>query len=188
MLSNHDFPRLPDRVGKDNVRAAALLALTLPGPVFVYQGDEIGMADGPGREPPDDRAGRDRHRHPMRWDDDAPHGGFSARRAVAAGDRGRRAAPSRRSRATRTRCSRCTATSSPPAARWGRASSSSTEATSVLAFRRGGDHVVAVNIGTQASAAPPAGEIVRFTHAERHAAGSPAPATLEPGEGFLARA
>ena len=77
VLSNHDFPRLPDRVGAQNVRAAALLALTLPGPVFVYQGDELGMADGPGREPPDDRAGRDRHRHPMRWDDDAPHGGFS---------------------------------------------------------------------------------------------------------------
>ncbi|MEJ7824883.1 MAG: hypothetical protein WKF48_05615 [Solirubrobacteraceae bacterium] len=35
------------------------------------------MADGPGREPPHDRAGRDRHRHPMRWDDDAPHGGFT---------------------------------------------------------------------------------------------------------------
>jgi alpha-glucosidase len=78
VLSNHDFPRLPDRVGTNNVRAAALLALTLPGPVFVYQGDEIGMADGPGREPPDDRAGRDRHRHPMRWVDDAPHGGFTS--------------------------------------------------------------------------------------------------------------
>ncbi len=78
VLSNHDFPRLPDRVGARNTRAAALLALTLPGPVFVYQGDEIGMADGPGGDPPHDRAGRDRHRHPMRWDDDAPHGGFTA--------------------------------------------------------------------------------------------------------------
>ncbi|MDQ3675413.1 MAG: alpha-amylase family glycosyl hydrolase, partial [Actinomycetota bacterium] len=77
VFSNHDFPRLPDRVGADNVRAAALLAFTLPGPVFIFQGDEIGMSDGPGREPPDDRAGRDRHRHPMRWDDDSPHGGFT---------------------------------------------------------------------------------------------------------------
>ena len=31
-----------------NVRVAALLLLTLPGCAFVYQGDEIGMADGPG--------------------------------------------------------------------------------------------------------------------------------------------
>ena len=27
--------------------AAALLLLTLPGPVFLYQGDEIGMTDAP---------------------------------------------------------------------------------------------------------------------------------------------
>ena len=47
---------------------AALLLLTLPGAAFVYQGDEIGMVDGPGAEPPVDRAGRDPHRHPMQWD------------------------------------------------------------------------------------------------------------------------
>src|SRR5215218_806972 len=82
VLSNHDFPRLPNRVGPRNARAAALLALTLPGPVFVYQGDEIGMADGPGGDPPHDRAGRDRHRHPMRWDDAAPHGGFTTAQAT----------------------------------------------------------------------------------------------------------
>src|SRR3954452_7083033 len=69
VLSNHDFPRLPDRVGPANARAAALLLLTLPGPAFVFQGDEIGMADGPGRAgEPDDRRGRDAHRHPMAWD------------------------------------------------------------------------------------------------------------------------
>jgi alpha-glucosidase len=51
VLSNHDFPRLPTRVGPANVRAAALLALTLPGVVFVFQGDEIGMPDGGGRGP-----------------------------------------------------------------------------------------------------------------------------------------
>ena len=78
VLSNHDFSRLPDRVGAANARAAALLTLTLPGPAFIFQGDEIGMADGPGREPPDDRAGRDPHRHPMRWDDGAPAGGFTS--------------------------------------------------------------------------------------------------------------
>jgi alpha-glucosidase len=41
----------------------------LPGPVFVFQGDEIGMTDGPGAQPPRDRAGRDPFRHPMQWDD-----------------------------------------------------------------------------------------------------------------------
>jgi glycosidase len=74
VLSNHDFPRLPDRVGPDNVRAAALLLLTLPGMAFVYQGDELGMADGP--DGGHDRAGRDRHRTPMPWDGSA-NGGFT---------------------------------------------------------------------------------------------------------------
>jgi alpha-glucosidase len=76
VLSNHDFPRLPNRFGPENVRAAALLLLTLPGPAFVYQGDEIGMADGPGANPPYDRAGRDGARHPMQWDASA-NGGFT---------------------------------------------------------------------------------------------------------------
>src|SRR5215210_5794233 len=76
VLSNHDFPRLPNRVGHENVRAAAMLLLTLPGTAFVYQGDEIGMVDGPGATPPRDRAGRDSHRHPMQWDP-SPGGGFS---------------------------------------------------------------------------------------------------------------
>ncbi len=47
VLSNHDFPRLPDRFGRENVRAAAMLLLTLPGMVFVYQGEELGQGDGP---------------------------------------------------------------------------------------------------------------------------------------------
>jgi alpha-glucosidase len=75
VLSNHDFGRLASRVGPENVRAAAVLLLTLPGAAFVYQGDEIGLPDGPGHEPPYDRAGRDRLRHPMQWDRD---GGFTS--------------------------------------------------------------------------------------------------------------
>jgi alpha-glucosidase len=77
VLSNHDFPRLPTRVGAANVRLAAMLLLTLPGPVFIFQGDEIGMTDGPGVDPPQDRHGRDPFRHPMQWDD-SPSGGFTA--------------------------------------------------------------------------------------------------------------
>lgn len=76
VLSNHDFSRLPDRVGREHLRAAALLLLTLPGPVFIFQGDEIGMGDGPGGDPPRDRYGRDAFRHPMRWEP-GPSGGFT---------------------------------------------------------------------------------------------------------------
>jgi alpha-glucosidase len=75
-LSNHDFARLPDRYGEDAVRDAAKLVCSLPGIVFIYQGDEIGMRDGPGADPPFDRAGRDAHRHPMQWDA-SPNGGFT---------------------------------------------------------------------------------------------------------------
>jgi glycosidase len=42
---------------------------------FVYQGDELGMADGP--DGGHDRAGRDRYRTPMPWDD-SPNAGFTA--------------------------------------------------------------------------------------------------------------
>jgi alpha-glucosidase len=77
VLSNHDFPRLATRLGAGSVRAAAILLLTLPGVAFVYQGDELGMADGDEADPPFDRFGRDRHRHPMQWDA-SPTAGFSA--------------------------------------------------------------------------------------------------------------
>ena len=75
VMSNHDFDRLATRVGPGNLRAAAVLLLTLPGTAFVYQGDELGLANGPGHEPPFDRAGRDRLRHPMQWEAD---GGFTS--------------------------------------------------------------------------------------------------------------
>jgi alpha-glucosidase len=75
-LSNHDFPRLATRLGSENARLAAMLLLTLPGPAFIYQGDEIGMTDGPGATPPVDRFGRDAHRHPMQWSATA-NGGFT---------------------------------------------------------------------------------------------------------------
>jgi alpha-glucosidase len=76
VLSNHDFPRLPNRYGELAVTGAAVLACTLPGLTFLYQGDEIGMTDGSGATPPLDRAGRDRHRHPMQWDG-TPKAGFT---------------------------------------------------------------------------------------------------------------
>jgi alpha-glucosidase len=188
VLSNHDFPRLPNRVGRANVRAAALLALTLPGPVFVYQGDEIGMADGPGREPPDDRAGRDRHRHPMAWDDDAPHGGFSSGEpwlpaievdggAVAAQERDPHSmlALYRDLIALRRTLG---------------ADLQFLEGVDdgILAYRRGSGHIVALNFAGEPRHAPAAGAILRATHAARAPAGAAAPTVLGPGEGFLATA
>ncbi|HEY4348289.1 MAG TPA: alpha-amylase family glycosyl hydrolase, partial [Gaiellaceae bacterium] len=74
VMSNHDFDRLATRVGPENLRAAAVLLLTLPGVAFLYQGDELGLANGPGAETTFDRAGRDRLRHPMQWDSS---GGFT---------------------------------------------------------------------------------------------------------------
>jgi alpha-glucosidase len=76
VLSNHDFSRLVSRFGPQNAAAAAVLLLTLPGLAFVYQGEEIGMADGAGADPPFDRAGRDPYRHPMQWEPE-PLGGFT---------------------------------------------------------------------------------------------------------------
>ena len=76
VTSNHDFPRVATRWGEGNARAAAVLLLTLGGSAFVYQGEEIGMRDGPGGSPPRDRYGRDGVRQPMQWSAD-PAGGFT---------------------------------------------------------------------------------------------------------------
>ncbi len=76
VMSNHDFDRLASRVGQENVRPAAELLLTLPGTAFIFQGDEIGLPNGPGANPPLDRAARDPMRHPMQWNA-SPNGGFT---------------------------------------------------------------------------------------------------------------
>ena len=185
VLSNHDFPRLPDRVGPANVRAAALLLLTLPGPAFVYQGDEIGMGDGPGRGPgvaPDDRSGRDVHRHPMQWDA-TTQGGFTtgtpwlpladpAQRNVADQERD----PGSLLHLYRDLIAARRSLAGPVELLGG-------TAPGVLAFRRG-DHIVALNLGAADADAPPAGALLRHTHdPERRTA----PTTLAPGEGFVAR-
>jgi alpha-glucosidase len=190
VLSNHDFPRLPDRVGRAHVRAAALLLLTLPGPAFVFQGDEIGMGDGPGRGtgagalPPDDRYGRDPHRHPMQWDA-TRNGGFTtgtpwlplvdpARRNVADQQRDPDSLLALyRDLIALRRTLR------------GPLELLHDTADGVLAFRRG-EHVVALNLADAERAAPPAGALVRHTHA-RGQAGASAPARLPAGQGFVAR-
>ena len=72
-LNNHDEPRTRSRLdgdGRGLARAEllAVLLLTLPGTVFLYQGEERGLADTP--LPPElhtDRDGRDPQRTPMPW-------------------------------------------------------------------------------------------------------------------------
>jgi alpha-glucosidase len=180
VLSNHDFPRLPDRVGARNARAAALLLLSLPGPAFVYQGDELGMADGPGRTPPDDRAGRDPHRHPMPWAPDAPHAGFTSGDpwlpvvVPAAG----------------TAAEQAQAAGSPLALyrdlialrRELRGPVEVDASPPQLVTLRRGEHVISLNAGDRPAPAPRVREVLLHTHDVQGP-----PDLLHPGEGLLGR-
>lgn len=88
VLSNHDFPRHATRWGGGDARAkaAAVLALTLRGTPFLYQGEELGMPEARLAradivDPPGQRfwpffKGRDGARTPMQWSSD-PQGGFT---------------------------------------------------------------------------------------------------------------
>lgn len=110
VLSNHDVTRPVTRYGRADTsfthddrkhgmpsdralgvrraRAAALLAMALPGGVYVYQGEELGLPEV--TDLPDDalrdpiwarsnhaERGRDGCRVPIPWTDDAPNCGFS---------------------------------------------------------------------------------------------------------------
>jgi alpha-glucosidase len=182
VLSNHDFPRLPDRVGHGNERAAAMLALTLPGTVFVYQGDEIGQANGPGGEPPIDRFGRDAFRHPMRWSDDEPHGGFTTGEPwlPAVPVAGGAADAQEDDEASLLHLYRDLVEvrrTLGPQFVWVESEDG------VLAYRRG-DRIVAINLAGGERPAPAAGDLVLHTHGHTGAA----PASLSAGEGFVADA
>ncbi|WP_209308872.1 glycoside hydrolase family 13 protein [Blastococcus sp. CT_GayMR16] len=94
VLSNHDRPRHVTRYGGGELglrraRAAALLQLALPGAVYLYNGDELGMPD---VDLPDEalqdpiwersghaERGRDACRVPMPWSGTEPSYGFSSR-------------------------------------------------------------------------------------------------------------
>jgi len=45
VFENHDVTRIVTRFGEREARAAALLLLALPGPVFLYQGQELGLEE-----------------------------------------------------------------------------------------------------------------------------------------------
>ncbi len=85
VLGNHDQKRIASRFGKDAVRLAAMMLLTLRGTPTMYMGEEIGMPDG---YVPNDRLvdppalnlgpefGRDGCRTPIQWSAE-PFAGFS---------------------------------------------------------------------------------------------------------------
>ena len=90
-LCNHDSPRVASRlgggeIGQRRARAMALLAQALPGSLYVYQGEELGLEDAD--IPPDRRQdpvwfrsggeqlGRDGARVPLPWSGSAPPYGF----------------------------------------------------------------------------------------------------------------
>jgi alpha-glucosidase len=85
-LGGHDKRRVAERVGRAQARVAAMLHMTLPGTVFFYAGDEIGVPQVPVppervRDPfetlvPGYGLGRDPERTPMRWSP-GPKGGFT---------------------------------------------------------------------------------------------------------------
>jgi alpha-glucosidase len=93
VLENHDVTRLPTRYGGGNeglrrARAAALLLLALPGPVYLYQGQELGLEEvdlpDEARQDPifyrtkGERIGRDGCRVPLPWKNGPPGFGFTA--------------------------------------------------------------------------------------------------------------
>ena len=86
-LNNHDHQRVPTRFGADGAgqeraRAAAVMLLTLRGTPFLYQGEELGLADTALREQDAvDLDGRDGVRTPIPWtspDEAGPGAGFTA--------------------------------------------------------------------------------------------------------------
>jgi alpha-glucosidase len=82
VLENHDVTRIVTRFGAREARAAALLLLALPGPVFLYEGQELGLeeVDLPDelRQDPifkrsgGERKGRDGCRVPVPWTRELP--------------------------------------------------------------------------------------------------------------------
>jgi alpha-glucosidase len=84
VLGNHDRSRVATRLGPEQARVAAMLLLTLRGTPTIYQGEELGMRDGP--IAPEDvqdpweknvpGLGRDPVRTPMRWSAEE-HGSFT---------------------------------------------------------------------------------------------------------------
>lgn len=157
VLSNHDAPRLATRLGRTNERVALMLLLTLPGLAFLYAGDEIGLGDGPGHDPPFDRAGRDGPRHPMQWDGGAAGGFTSGEPWLPAVDPAtRNVADQREDPGSVLSLCRSLATLR---SEFGAGIRWVDSAPGVLAYERG-EHLVALNLSAEPAATPQAGQLV----------------------------
>ena len=90
-FANHDKPRLATRLGSAVARSSAILLMTLPGMVFLYYGEELGMKnvhippefvqDPAAKGDPKSGLGRDGERTPMQWNDEHMAGFTSAETA-----------------------------------------------------------------------------------------------------------
>ena len=93
-MSNHDSPRVVTRLGDGDLglaraRALALVAHALPGSIYVYQGEELGLSDvdipDSARQDPvwfrssGQQKGRDGGRVPLPWSGSVPPYGFTDR-------------------------------------------------------------------------------------------------------------
>ena len=91
-LDNHDTPRVATRLGGgprglERARALAMLVLALPGTVYLYQGQELGLDDvdvpaGSRQDPVflrsgGEQVGRDGGRVPLPWSGEEPPYGFA---------------------------------------------------------------------------------------------------------------
>jgi alpha-glucosidase len=183
LLSSIDFPRLATRLGPETCRVAAMLLLTLPGVAFLYQGDEIGLLDGPGGDPPFDRAGRDTHRHPMQWEASAS-GGFSTAQPwlVPVDPEARNVAEQERDPHSLLSLYRALTTLRRTLGDGMRMLDDLPDG--VLAFLRGSDVIVVLNLTDRPVPCPVAGRVLLDTSA---ALGHRAPATLAPLSGCVVR-
>lgn len=182
VLSNHDFPRLATRLGPGGARLAAMLLLSLPGPVFLYQGDEIGMKDGPGTDPPIDQADRDPIRHPMQWDSSAQGGFTTGTPWLPSTDSAERnVADQRRDPESLLTLHRELIALRP---RFGSGFELLEAPAETIAIGRG-DHVVMLNFAEREQSLPLAGEVVLSTKPGR--GGNPSGRAIAPLEGLILR-
>ncbi|HEX8361831.1 MAG TPA: alpha-amylase family glycosyl hydrolase, partial [Longimicrobium sp.] len=163
VLGNHDQHRIASRVGPAQARVAAMLLLTLRGTPTLYYGDEIGMRDVPippervqdpfEKNVPGMGLGRDPERTPMQWGAE-PKAGFTtgdpwlplAEDFQAVNVEGARNDP----HSMLTLCNRLLKLRrAEPALETGSYASVDAEG-DILAYTRGGEFLVALNLGPRA--------------------------------------
>ncbi len=199
--SNHDISRFPTRWAEgdpDRARVALMMLLTLRGTVFLYQGDEIGMTDVeiPREELLDPvgirfhpYAGRDPVRTPMQWTAEAGAGFTDAgvKPWLRVGDVAVNVADQRDDQAsflhlTRDLIGYRRATPDLATGAWRRVD----VPPHVLAYRRGSDHLVVLNLGPDPVTVPGvAGRVVIGTRRDRDGESVTGQLTLAAGEGAV---